>query len=258
GRIDLNQLEESLRDDTILVCAMWANNEVGTIHPIREMAEIVRSRGILLMTDATQAVGKVPVDVGDVDLLACSAHKFYGPKGVGALYVRGRDPRVRFDPLLDGGGHEEGRRSGTLNVPGIVGIGAAAEIAREELDEFQSRTSRLRDRMEAELCSLPDVHVNTPTADRLPQTSSIRFEGIQGSNMMMETRNLAFSAGSACSSGSGRPSHVLEAMGLTDEQALSTLRLSLGRFTTDAEVEYVVETFTRAAQTLRRKVAQGV
>ncbi|MEX1055336.1 MAG: cysteine desulfurase family protein, partial [Rhodothermales bacterium] len=221
GRIDLDQLEHALRDDTILVCAMWANNEVGTIHPIREMAEIVRSRGILLMTDATQAVGKVPVDVGDVDLLACSAHKFYGPKGVGALYVRGRDPRVRFDPLLDGGGHEEGRRSGTLNVPGIVGIGAAAEIAREELDEFQSRTSRLRDRMEAELCSLPDVHVNTPTADRLPQTSSIRFEGIQGSNMMMETRNLAFSAGSACSSGSGRPSHVLEAMGLTDEQALS-------------------------------------
>ncbi len=255
GRVDLDELEDALRDDTILVSVMWANNEVGTIHPIDEISAIARPRGILVLTDATQAVGKVPVSVEDVDLLACSAHKFYGPKGAGALYVRGRDPRVKITPLLDGGGHEDGRRSGTLNVPGIVGLGAAAEIAGRELDEFQVRMLRLRDRLEARLSKLPDADVNVKDAVRLPQTSSLRFEGAQGSNVMMAARDLAISAGSACSSGTGKPSHVLTAMGLTKDQSLSTLRISLGRFTTEEDVDYAVERLTEAVTSLREKGA---
>lgn len=250
GRVDLNRLDDALRDDTILVSAMWANNEVGTIHPIEEIAALVRPRGILLMTDATQAVGKVPVSVEHVDLLACSAHKFYGPKGVGALYMCSRDPRVKCTPLLDGGGHEDGRRSGTLNVPGIVGMGEAAAIAHAELDDFRTRMTALRDRLEASVTELPNVHVNVTDADRLPQTSSIRFEGCQGSNMMMELRDLAFSAGSACSSGSGKPSHVLSAMGLSEDQSLSTLRISLGRFTTEDDVDFAASRLREAAEKL--------
>lgn len=255
GRVDLDELEDALRDDTVLVSVMWANNEVGTIHPIDEISAIARPRGILVLTDATQAVGKVPVSVEDVDLLACSAHKFYGPKGAGALYVRGRDPRVKITPLLDGGGHEDGRRSGTLNVPGIVGLGAAAEIAGRELDEFQVRMLRLRDRLDARLSKLPDADVNVKDAVRLPQTSSLRFEGAQGSNVMMAARDLAISAGSACSSGTGKPSHVLTAMGLTKDQSLSTLRISLGRFTTEEDVDYAVERLTEAVTSLREKGA---
>lgn len=255
GRVDIDELEDALRDDTVLVSVMWANNEVGTIHPIDEIAAIVRPRGILLMTDATQAVGKVPVSVKDVDLLACSAHKFYGPKGVGALYVRSREPRVRITPLLDGGGHEEGRRSGTLNVPGIVGLGTAAEIAGQELVAFQVRIERLRDRLEDALAALPNAFVNVRDAVRLPQTSSLRFEGTQGSNIMMAARDLAFSAGSACSSGTGKPSHVLTAMGLTKDESLSTLRISLGRFTTAEEVNHAVERLTEAVSSLAEKAA---
>lgn len=251
GRVDLNRLEDALRDDTVLVSVMWANNEVGTIHPIEEIAALVRPRGILLMTDATQAVGKVPVSFEHVDLLACSAHKFYGPKGAGALAVRSRDPRVRITPLLDGGGHEDGRRSGTLNVPGIVGLGAAAEIAGTELEEFRARMTSLRDRLEDALSQLPNAVVNVGEAPRLPQTSSIRFEGVRGADVMMSARDLAFSAGSACSSGSGKPSHVLTAMGLSEDQSLSTLRISLGRFTTEEEVDYAAERFTEAVATRR-------
>ncbi|MEX0822504.1 MAG: cysteine desulfurase family protein [Rhodothermales bacterium] len=255
GRVDLNELEDALRDDTVLVSVMWANNEVGTIHPIEEIAAMVRPRGILLMTDATQAVGKVPVSVEHVDLLACSAHKFYGPKGVGALFARRRGPRVRFTPLLDGGGHEDGRRSGTLNVPGIVGLGAAVEIAGRELPDFQARMLRLRDRLEAGLSKLPNAYVNVRDAVRLPQTTSIRFEGAQGNNVMMAARDLAFSAGSACSSGDGKPSHVLTAMGLTGDQSLSTLRISLGRGTTEEDVDRAVERLAEAVTSLREKSA---
>lgn len=253
GRIDLDALEDALRDDTILVSTMWANNEVGTIHPIEDIASLVRPRGVLLMSDATQAVGKVPVSVEHVDLLACSAHKFYGPKGVGALYICSRDPRVRIMPLLDGGGHEDGRRSGTLNVPGIVGIGKAAEIAAAELDDFRGRMSGLRDRLESSLTELPNAHVNVTDAERLPQTSSIRFDGAKGSEMMMELRDLAFSAGSACSSGSGKPSHVLSAMGLTEDQSLSTLRISLGRFTTEDDVDFAASRLREAAESVAGK-----
>lgn len=252
GRIDLDQLEDALRDDTVLVSAMWANNEVGTIHPIEEIASVVRPRGILLMTDATQAVGKVPVSVEHVDLIACSAHKFYGPKGVGALYIRSASPRVKLTPLLDGGGHEDGRRSGTLNVPGIVGLGKAAEIAGEELEAFNAEMTRLRERLERGLIQLPNAFVNVQHTARLPQTSSIRFEGIQGSNLMMEVRDLAFSAGSACSSGSGRPSHVLTAMGLTEKQSLATARISLGRFTTEKDVDHAVARFSEAVEALTK------
>lgn len=253
GSIDLNQLAETMRDDTVLVSVMWANNEVGTIHPMREIAEIVHGRGTLLMSDATQAIGKIPVDVSHVDLLACSGHKFYAPKGVGALYMSSRSPRVRIVPLLDGGGHEDGHRSGTLNVPGIVGIGSAAEIAARQLDADYERLSVLRDRLERELSTLDGVHVNGGNVPRLPQTSSIRFEGARGADIMMEARDFAFSAGSACSSGNGRPSHVLSAMGLDAHDALATLRLSLGRFTTEDMVEQAIERLTSAVRNLRKK-----
>ena len=253
GQLDLNELETALRDDTILVSVMWANNEAGTIQPIESVSEIARSRGVLFMTDATQAVGKVPVQAGLADLLVCSAHKFYGPKGVGALYVRRRDPRVRIAPLLDGGGHENGRRSGTLNVPCIVGMGEAAEIACREMEDFRKRMDRLQNRLESRLLQLPGARLNVPPhVPRLPQTSSIRFEGIGGAHMITACRNLAFSAGSACSSGSGEPSHVLRAMGLSSEQALSTLRLSLGRFTTEDEVDRTVYQIGRCVRAAKQ------
>lgn len=255
GSIDLDQLADAMRDDTILVSVMWANNEVGTIHPMKKIAEIVRGRGTLLMSDATQAVGKVPVDVAHVDLLACSGHKFYAPKGVGALYMSSRSPRVRIVPLLDGGGHEDGHRSGTLNVPGIVGIGAAAEIAGRQLAKDYERLSSLRDRLERELSMLERVHVNGGGVDRLPQTSSIRFEGARGADIMMEARDLAFSAGSACSSGNGRPSHVLTGMGLSADDSLATLRLSLGRFTTEEMVNCTIDRLTGAVRKQRGKTA---
>ena len=257
GSIDLDELSDALRDDTILVSVMWANNEVGTIHPMKEIAEIVRPRGILLMSDATQAVGKVPVNIAHVDLLACSGHKFYAPKGIGALYMSSRSPRVRIVPLLDGGGHEDGHRSGTLNVPGIVGIGAAAEIAERRLEDDHARLSAMRDRLERELSALTGVRVNGGEVDRLPQTSSIRFEGARGSDIMMEARDLAFSAGSACSSGTGQPSHVLSAMGLGSDEALATLRLSLGRFTTDEMVNRAIERLGAAVRKLRRKAVSA-
>ena len=257
GSIDLDELSDALRDDTILVSVMWANNEVGTIHPMKEISDIVRARGILLMSDATQAVGKVPVDIAYVDLLACSGHKFYAPKGVGALYMSSRSPRVRIVPLLDGGGHEDGHRSGTLNVPGIVGIGAAAEIAERQLQDDYERLSVMRDRLERELSALTGVRVNGGDVDRLPQTSSIRFEGARGSDIMMEARDLAFSAGSACSSGTGQPSHVLTAMGLSSDDALATLRLSLGRFTTDEMVDRAIERLGAAVRKLRGKAVSA-
>jgi len=257
GRIDLDELADTIRDDTILVAVMWANNEVGTIHPMAEIASIVRERGALLMSDATQAVGKVSVDVAHVDLLACSGHKFYAPKGVGALYMRRRNPRVRIIPLLDGGGHEDGRRSGTLNVPGIVALGAAAAVAGEQLDDEYARLSDLRDHFECEMTKLEGVFVNGVAAERLPQTSSIRFDQTRGDGLMMEARDLAFSAGSACSSGSGNPSHVLTAMGLTPDQSLATLRISLGRFTTAEMVGYAIDRLRGAVTRIRSKTAMA-
>ncbi len=255
GSIDLDELADTIRDDTILVSVMWANNEVGTIHPMQQIASIVRERGALLMSDATQAVGKVPVNVAHVDLLACSGHKFYAPKGVGALYLSRRNPRVRIVPLLDGGGHENGRRSGTLNVPGIVGLGAAAAIAGDHLEVEYERLSALRDRFEHEMAALGGLYVNSGSVDRLPQTSSIRFDHTRGADLMMEARDLAFSAGSACSSGSGEPSHVLTAMGLSPDESLATLRISLGRFTTEDMVDHAIARLRSAISTVRGKTA---
>lgn len=252
GRIDLDRLADALRQDTILVSVMWANNETGVLQPIDEIARLIRPRGILFMTDATQAAGKMAVSAGNVDLMACSAHKFYGPKGVGALFVRRRDPRVRLIPLIDGGGQENGLRGGTLNVPGIVGMGAAADLALAEHPAEEKRLRALRDRIEHVLSEeIGDITINGAGVPRLPQTSSITFHGVRSGNLITGLRDLAMSAGSACSSGTGRPSRVLKAMGLSDEEALSTLRLSLGRFTTEADVDTALEQIVAAVKAER-------
>lgn len=256
GLLDLDALDAALTDETILVAVMWANNETGVLQPIPEIAERVRRRGILFMTDATQAVGKVPVSVAHADVLVCSGHKVYGPKGVGALYVRRRGPRVRLLPLLDGGGQERGLRGGTLNVPGIVGMGAALELAQAEQHAEAARLAALRDRLEAALLSrLPEAQVNGQGAPRLPQTANITFKGLEAAKLLLALRHLAVSTGSACTSGSTRPSHVLTAMGLPPEDALAAIRFSLGRFTTAEEIDYAIEHIVEAVETLRREAA---
>ncbi len=255
GRLDMAALEAALRPDTVLLCVMWANNETGVLHPIPAIAQLARDRGVPLLVDATQAVGKIPVQVTGIDLLACSAHKFYGPKGVGALYVR-RKPELRLQPLLDGGGQEQGLRSGTLNVPGIVGMGAAAVRAAEVMAEEMSRLQALRDRLEQGLQgALSGVRVNGAGAPRLPQTSSITFEGVRADRLLAAVRTLALSAGSACGSGRGKPSHVLRAMGRTDTEAKATIRISLGRFTTAADIDYALTELIAAVERLRRSPA---
>jgi len=255
GRLDMAVLEAALRPDTVLLCVMWANNETGVLHPIPAIAQLARDRGVPLLVDATQAVGKIPVQVTGIDLLACSAHKFYGPKGVGALYVR-RKPELRLQPLLDGGGQEQGLRSGTLNVPGIVGMGAAAVRAAEVMAEEMSRLQALRDRLEQGLQgALSGVRVNGAGAPRLPQTSSITFEGVRADRLLAAVRTLALSAGSACGSGRGKPSHVLRAMGCTDTEAQATIRISLGRFTTAADIDYALTELIAAVERLRRSPA---
>jgi cysteine desulfurase len=249
GTVAPQAVADALRHDTILVAMMWANNETGVVYPVEEVARVVRTHGALFLTDATQACGKIPVDVAAFDLLALSAHKMYGPKGVGALFVRKSKSgqRVRLAPLIDGGGQEGGYRSGTLNVPGIVGLGAAADLALSEMPEESSRLRVLRDRLEAEITASGSgkVRVSTGSAERLPQTSSLSF--MPGTNVIQKARDLAISAGSACSSGSGRPSHVLKAMGMSDPEALATVRVSLGRFTTEEDVKKAIDSLTRAA-----------
>ncbi len=255
GRLDLAALEAALRPETVLLCVMWANNETGVLHPIPEIARLARAHGVLLLVDATQAVGKIPVQVAGIDLLACSAHKFYGPKGVGVLYVR-RRPELRLLPLIDGGGHEQGLRSGTLNVPGIVGMGAAALRASEVMAAEMPRLQALRDRLEQGLRTvLPGVRVNGVGAPRLPQTSSITLEGVRADRLLASVRTLALSAGSACGSGRGKPSHVLRAMGRSDTEAQATLRISLGRFTTEADIDYALTELIAAVERLRRSTA---
>lgn len=249
GRLRPEVLEAALTDETILVAVMWANNETGVLHPIADLAAVARTRGALFLTDATQAVGKVPVSVEGVDLLACSGHKFYGPKGVGALYVR---RGVRLAPLLDGGSQEDGRRAGTLNVPGIVGLGAAAAVAADGLAEERTRLQALRDRFEAALAgALSGLRINGQAAPRLPQTTSVTFPGLRAANLMAALRDLAVSAGSACATGARNPSHVLTAMGLAPAEAAATLRFSLGRFTTGAEVDFAARRVVEAAGALQ-------
>jgi cysteine desulfurase len=254
GRVCAEQVAEVIRPDTLLVSIMYANNETGTIEPIRDIGAVCKSRGVFFHTDATQAVGKVPIDVDadGIDLLSLSAHKFYGPKGCGALFVRRKAPRVRLAPLFDGGGHERGYRSGTLNVPGIVGLGAACEIARLEMADESARLARLRDRLESSILgALPRVFVNGDTLHRLPHVSNLSFAAADGSSILRALDDIAVSSGSACTSASLRASHVLRAMGLNDELAYNSIRFSLGRFTTESEVDYVAEKVIRIVRGLR-------
>ena len=254
GQIDLDELRAALRADTILVSIMWANNEVGTIYPIRRIGQLCHERGVLFHTDATQAVGKLPVDVEAdcVDLLSFSGHKLYGPKGAGALYVR-QNPHIDLAPLLDGGGHECGYRSGTLNVPGIVGVGMACEVATERMAADAARIGQLRDRLENGIrAQLDGVHVNGEPDNRLYHTSNLSFEGLGGGeSLAMAFDDLCVSTGSACTSACAEPSHVLRACGLGRDLAASSLRFSLGRSTTAAEIDYAIEKTVETITSLR-------
>ncbi len=254
GRITLESVEKALRPDTVLVAIMWANNEVGTINPIREIGALCHAKGVLFLTDATQAVGKIPVDVESdhVDLLCLSGHKIYGPKGVGALYVRRKNPRVRLTAQMDGGGHERGMRSGTLNVPGIVGLGRACEIAQAEWKKDAEHTSRLRDDFERRVfAEIGHVKLNGDPDHRLPNNSNLSFAFVEGESLIMGIKDLAVSSGSACTSASLEPSYVLRALGRSDELAHSSLRMTIGRFTTVEEIDVAVEAITRNVAKLR-------
>jgi len=242
GILDVRLLQETIRSDTILVGVIWANNETGVIQPIDEIAEVARSKRCVLFSDSTQAVGRIPVSANQADLLTVSAHKFYGPKGVGALYLGGGRPVIRLTPQIDGGGQESGRRGGTLNTPGIVGLGKAAEIAVQELESEGRRMAQLRDRLETTIIErLEGTRVNGSRSSRLSGTTNLRFPGLSSAKLIPELHELAVSAGSACSSGSGRPSHVLKALGLTDEEAGASIRIGLGRFTTKAEIDRAID-----------------
>jgi cysteine desulfurase len=254
GLIDLKELEAAIRPTTILIAIMYANNEIGTVMPIREISAIARKHGVLLFTDATQAVGKIPVDVNKdgIDLMAFTAHKMYGPKGVGALYVRRKNPRVKVTAQMDGGGHERGMRSGTLNVPGIVGFGKACELCMLDMEEDTKRISKLRDHLEKELLKLEEAYVNGSREHRLPHVANISFKHVEGEGLLMGfNKNIALSSGSACTSASLEPSYVLKALGLGDDLAHSSLRFGLSRFTTDEEIEYTIKAISETVLKLR-------
>ncbi len=253
GLISLEELEAAMTPETILVAIMYGNNETGTINPIREIAKIAHSHGALFMTDGTQAVGKIPVDVlaDGIDIMAFTAHKMYGPKGVGALYVRRKNPRVKVTAQMDGGGHERGMRSGTLNVPGIVGLGKACELARLEMDADTARLSVMRDRLEKELMTMEETYVNGSVEHRLPHVTNISFKYVEGEGLMMGVKDLAVSSGSACTSASLEPSYVLKALGLSDDLAHSSLRFGLSRFTTDEQIDYAIGHVKEAVTKLR-------
>ncbi|GAA4051906.1 IscS subfamily cysteine desulfurase [Hymenobacter glaciei] len=253
GLISLTDLEAAMTPETILVTIMYGNNETGTINPIREIAKIAHSHGALFMTDGTQAVGKIPVDVlaDGIDIMAFTAHKMYGPKGVGALYVRRKNPRVKVTAQMDGGGHERGMRSGTLNVPGIVGLGKACELARLEMDADTARLSVMRDRLEKELMTMEETYVNGSVEHRLPHVTNISFKYVEGEGLMMGVKDLAVSSGSACTSASLEPSYVLKALGLSDDLAHSSLRFGLSRFTTDEQIDYAIGHVKEAVTKLR-------
>lgn len=243
GMVNLADLEAAMKPSTILVSIMWANNETGVVQPMKAIAEICEKNGVLFHSDATQAVGKIPTyprELG-IHLMSFTAHKMYGPKGVGALYVSRKNPRVKVTAQMDGGGHERGMRSGTLNVPGIVGFGKAAEIARLEMQQDTERLSKLRDRLEATLTKLEETKVNGNLEHRMPHVTNISFKHVEGEGLMMTfNQNIAVSSGSACTSASLEPSYVLVGMGLGDDLAHSSIRFSLGRFTTDEEVDDAV------------------
>ena len=254
GRVDPDDVKRALRDETILVTVMAANNEIGVLQPMAEIGRPCRERAILFHTDAVQAVGKVPIDVEalGIDLLSISAHKIYGPKGVGALYVRGRNPAVELAPLIEGGGHERGMRSGTLNVPGIVGLGKACELCRQEMPEESGRLRALRDRLKEGIVSgLEGVSVNGSLEHRLPHNLNVGFSGIEGESLLVGMNDVAVSLGSACMSARREPSYVLKALGVSDERAQSSVRFGLGRFNTEEEVDYVINRVIETVTGLR-------
>jgi len=253
GLIDLQELENAMTDKTILVAIMYGNNEIGVIQPIKDISAIAHKHGALFFTDATQAVGKIPVDViaDGIDLMSFSAHKMYGPKGVGALYVRRKNPRVKVTAQMDGGGHERGMRSGTLNVPGIVGFGKACELCRLEMADEAKRLSSLRDKLESSLTTLEESYVNGNREHRLPHVANISFKYVEGEGLMMAMKDMAVSSGSACTSASLEPSYVLKSLGLSDDLEHSSIRFGLGRFTTEEEVDFAIEQTKKAVNHLR-------
>lgn len=258
GLADLDALSEAVSERTLMVSIMLGNNETGVLGPVADAAEIAHEHGAFLFTDATQAVGKIPVDVDALgaDLLALSGHKFYAPKGVGALYVRRKSPRVTLTPLIPGAGQQGGLRGGTLNAPGIVGLGMAAELAAERLPTEKSRLAVLRDRFEqGVLARVESAHVNGEGAERLPNTASLRFEGLTTKDLLPEMRGLAVSTGSACQTKTSKPSHVLVAMGLSKEQSFGTIRCSIGHPTTEDEVDAAIDEVERAVSAVRNKTA---
>ncbi|MCC6725383.1 MAG: IscS subfamily cysteine desulfurase [Saprospiraceae bacterium] len=254
GMIDLAELEAAIKPNTILVSIMWANNETGVIQPMKEIGQICEKHGVLFFSDATQAVGKIkthPREVG-VHLMAFTAHKMYGPKGVGALYVSRKNPRVKVTAQMDGGGHERGMRSGTLNVPGIVGFGKAAEIAMQEMEQDAARLSALRDKLEKAMFELEEVYINGNVNSRMPHVTNISFKHVEGEGLMMTfNQEIALSSGSACTSASLEPSYVLVALGLGDDLAHSSLRFSLGRFTSEEDVNYAIEAIKKGVNHMR-------
>ena len=254
GRIDLEELKAAITDKTILISIMTVNNEVGVVQDIREIGRIAREHGVLFHTDAVQAAGKIPFDVDEmnVDIASLSAHKMYGPKGVGAIYVRRRNPRVLLSPIMDGGGHERGMRSGTLNVPGIVGFGKAAELAREELASESARLLALRKRLQARLeANLDEVFINGDIEHRVPGNLNMSFAYVEGESLLMGIEDIAVSSGSACTSASLEPSYVLKALGVGEDLAHTSIRFGLGRFNTEEEVDYVAEKVTATVLRLR-------
>ncbi len=254
GLVDLDQLRDAITDKTILISIMYANNEIGVVQPMAEIGKIAKERGILFHSDAVQAVGKIPVNVvaDGIDVLSLTAHKLYGPKGVGALYVRRRNPRVQITAQMDGGGHERGMRSGTLNVPGIVGLGAACEIARQEMAEESKRLGFLRDKLKDRLMrDLDEVYVNGNMEHHLPNNLNISFAYVEGESLLMGINDIAVSSGSACTSATLEPSYVLKALGAGDDIAHSSIRFGLGRFNTEDEVDYVGDKVVDVVQKLR-------
>jgi cysteine desulfurase len=252
--IDLDDLKRAMDDKTILVTIMAANNEIGVLQPIADIGKLCHEKGVIFHTDATQAVGKVPIDVikQNIDVASISAHKMYGPKGVGALYVRRKSPRVQISPIIDGGGHERGMRSGTLNVPGIAGLGKACELCNEEMAQESGRLSGLRDRLKDKIMSgLDEVYINGSMEHRLPHNLNISFAYVEGESLLMGINDVAVSSGSACTSATLEPSYVLKALGTGDDLAHSSIRFGIGRFNTEAEVDYVAVRVIDTVQRLR-------
>jgi len=254
GRVNPDELRKAITPKTILISIMYANNEIGVINPIAEIGKIAKEHGVFFHVDGVQAVGKIPVDVqkDNIDLLAISAHKLYGPKGIGALYVRRRNPRVQLAAIIDGGGHERGMRSGTLNVPGIVGLGKACEICREEMPAESERMRKLRDRLkDGLLAKLDELYINGSMEHRLPNNLNMSFAYVEGESLLMGINDVAVSSGSACTSATLEPSYVLKALGVGEDLAHTSIRFGLGRFNTEEEVDYVIDRMVQVVNKLR-------